>query len=109
MPLNDDQFRQIMVGDNASKYGDREGQYTASQIQDGDEAVSSQTPLKHGGNNQAAIEMHQQVRSSWLVMLLNQIWQQRRVGKLVLIQKWVLTKLAMIKEKQSSMVYEDSK
>ena len=55
MPLNDDQFRQIMVGDNASKYGDRERQYTASQIQDGNEAVSCQAPLKHGGNNQAAI------------------------------------------------------
>ena len=41
-------------------------------------------------------------------MLLIQIWQQRRVSKLVLIQKGVLMKLAMIKEEQSSMVYEDS-
>ena len=42
------------------------------------------------------------------MMLLIQIWQQRRVSKLVLIQKWVLKKLAMIKKKQSSMAYEDS-
>ena len=42
------------------------------------------------------------------MMLLIQIWQQRRVSKLVLIQKGVLIKLAMIKEEQSSMVYEDS-
>ena len=42
------------------------------------------------------------------MMLLIQIWQQRRVSKLVLIQKGVLMKLAMIKEEQSSMVYEDS-
>ena len=26
MSLNDDQFRQIMVGDNAAEYGDREDQ-----------------------------------------------------------------------------------
>ena len=42
------------------------------------------------------------------MMLLIQIWQQRRVSKLVLIQKGVLMKLAMIKEEQSSVVYEDS-
>ena len=41
------------------------------------------------------------------MILLNQIWQQRRVSKLMLIKKWVLTILAIIKEKQSSMVYED--
>ena len=54
MPLNDDQFRQIIVGDNAAEYRDRMGQYMASQTQDGDEAVSCQVPLKHGGNSQAA-------------------------------------------------------
>ena len=54
------------------------------------------------------LEMYQQVRSSWLVMLLIQMWQQKRVSKLVLIQKWILTKLALIKDKQSSMAYEDS-
>ena len=42
------------------------------------------------------------------MMLLIQIWQQRRVSKLVLIQKGVLMKLAMIKEEQSSMVYKNS-
>ena len=30
--LNDDQFRQIMVGDNAAEYGDREDQHKDRQI-----------------------------------------------------------------------------
>ena len=33
------------------------------------------------------------------MMLLIQIWHQLRVRKIVLIQKWFLMKLAMIKEK----------
>ena len=51
--LNDDQFRQTMVGDNAAEYGDRVGQHNDKQIQDSDQAVSCQAPLCHGGNDQA--------------------------------------------------------
>ena len=53
MSLNDDQFGQIMVGDNAAEYGDREDQNQDRQIQDGDQAVSYQAPMNHGGNDQA--------------------------------------------------------
>ena len=74
--------------------------------------VIKQYPVKHHCAMvemiKQSLKMYQQVRSSWLVMLLIQMWQQRRVSKLVLIQKWVLTKLAVIKDKQSSMAYEDS-
>ena len=49
--LNDDQFRQIMVGDNAAEYGDREAQHKDRQIQDGDLAVSGQGALNHSGND----------------------------------------------------------
>ena len=52
MSLNDDQFIQIMVGENAAEYGDREDQHKDRQIQAGDEAVSCQAPLHHGGNDQ---------------------------------------------------------
>ena len=51
--LNDDLFRQIMVGDSAAEYGDREDQHKDRQIQDGDQAVSCQAPLSHGGTDQA--------------------------------------------------------
>ena len=63
--LNDDQFRQIIVGDNAAEYGDREDQHKDRQIQDkedqhkdrqiqdGDQAVSCQATLNHGGNDHA--------------------------------------------------------
>ena len=54
MSVNDDQFRQIMVGDNAAEYGNREDQHKDRQIQDGDQAVSYQAPLNHGGHDQAA-------------------------------------------------------
>ena len=106
MSLNDDQLREIMVEDNAALYEDREDQNNDRQIQDGDQAVSCQAPFYHGRNNQAVtrdVSLSQEQ-----LMLLIQIWQQRRVSKLVLIQKWVLKKLAMIKKKQSSMAYEDS-
>ena len=53
MSLNDDQFRQIMVGDNAAENGDGEDQYKDRHIQDGDQAVSCQAPLYHSGNDQA--------------------------------------------------------
>ena len=49
--LKDDQFRQIMVGDNAAEYGDREAQHKDRQIQDGDLAVSCQGALNHSGND----------------------------------------------------------
>ena len=78
------------------------------EIQDGDQAVSCQAPLNYGGNDQTVTRDVSASQKQLVVMLLNQIWQQRRVSKLVLIQKWVLTILAIIKEKQSSMVYEDS-
>ena len=108
MSLNDDQLRQIMMGDNAVEYGDREDQHKDREIEDGDQAVSCQAPLYHGGNDQAVTRDVSATQEHLLVMLLIQIWQQRKVSKLVLIQKWVLTKLAMMKEKQSSMAYEDS-
>ena len=41
-----------MVGENAAEYGDREDQHKDRQIQAGDEAVSCQAPLHHGGNDQ---------------------------------------------------------
>ena len=53
MSLNDDQFRQIMVGDNAAECRDREDQHQDRQIQDGGQAVSCQAALNHGGNDQA--------------------------------------------------------
>ena len=48
MPLNDDQFRQIMVRGNANEDGDREDQYKDRQIQGGDKPVSCQAALNHG-------------------------------------------------------------
>ena len=42
-----------MVRDNAAEDGDREGQHKGRQIQDGDQAVSRQAALNHGGNDQA--------------------------------------------------------
>ena len=53
MSLTDDQFRQIMVGDNAAEYGDRKDQHKNWQIQDSEQAVPCQTPLYHGGNDRA--------------------------------------------------------
>ena len=53
MSLNDDQFKQIMVGDNAVKYGDRDDQHKDRQIQGGGQAVSCQAQLNHGGIDQA--------------------------------------------------------
>ena len=53
MSLNDNEFRQIMVGDNVAEYGDREDQHKDRQIQNGDQVVSSQATLSHGGNGQA--------------------------------------------------------
>ena len=52
MSLNHDQFRQILVGDNASEYGDRQNQHKDRQIQDGDQAVSCQAALNNGRNDQ---------------------------------------------------------
>ena len=51
--LNDDQFRETMVGDNAAEYGDRKDQHKDRQIQDGDQAVFCQASLYQGGNDQA--------------------------------------------------------
>ena len=87
MSLNDDQFRQIIVGDNAAEYGDREDQHKDRQIQDGDQEVSCQAPLYHSGNDQAVTRDVSATQKHLLVMLLIQIWQQRGVSKLVLIQK----------------------
>ena len=42
-----------MVGDNAVEYGDREDQHKDRHIQHGDQAVSCQAALNHGGNDQA--------------------------------------------------------
>ena len=53
MSPNDDQFRPIMVGDNAAEYGGKEDQHKVRQIQDGDQAVLCQAALNHGGNDQA--------------------------------------------------------
>ena len=53
MSLNDDQFKQIMVGDNVVKYGDGDDQHNDRQIQDGGQAVSCQAPLNRGGIDQA--------------------------------------------------------
>ena len=60
--LNDDQFRQTMAGGNAAEYGDRVDQHNDRQIQDGDQAVSCQAPLYHGGNDQAVTR---DVSASW--------------------------------------------
>ena len=49
--LNDDQFRETMVGDNAAEYGDRKDQHKDRQIQDGDQAVFCQASLYQGGND----------------------------------------------------------
>ena len=53
--------------------------------------VIKQYPVKHHFAMvemiKQSLKMYQQIRSSWLVMLLIQMWQQRRVSKLVLIQK----------------------
>ena len=38
---------------NAADYGDREDQHKDRRIQDGDQAVSCQAALNHGGNDQA--------------------------------------------------------
>ena len=51
MSLNDDQFRQITVRDNASEDGDREDQHKDRQIQDGGQTASCQAALNHGGSD----------------------------------------------------------
>ena len=76
--LNDDQFRQIMVGDNAAEYGDREDQHNDRQIQDGDQAGSCQAPLNHGGNDQAVTK---DVSSSQEQLVSDDLKRQQRKGK----------------------------
>ena len=51
MSLNDDQFRQIMVVDNAAEFGDREDQHKDRQMQDGDQAVTCQAALNYRKND----------------------------------------------------------
>ena len=97
-----------MVRDNTAEYGDREDEHKDRQIQDGYLAVSSQAALNHGGNDQAVTRDLSESQKELVSDVVASNMQQRRVSILVLIQKCVLTKLAMIKEKQSSMAYEDN-
>ena len=86
MSLNDDQFRQILVGDNAAEYGDRKDQHKNRQIQDGEQAVSCQAPLYHGGNDQAVTR---DVPASQEQLISDAVDSNMaaRVSKLLLIQK----------------------
>ena len=51
--LNDYNYKQIIVGENATKYRDREDQHKYRNIQVGDQEASHQVALSHCGNNQA--------------------------------------------------------
>ena len=53
MSPNDDQFREIMIRENATENKDRENQHKERQIQDGDQAVSRHAALNHDMNDQA--------------------------------------------------------
>ena len=97
MPLNDDQFRQIMVRGNANEDGDIEDQYKDRQIQGGDKPVSCQAALNHGGNGQA-VTRDLSASQKQLVNDGVETNMTTKKGK----------QLVMIKRKQSSMAYKDS-
>ena len=106
--LHDDQFREIMVREKAAEDLDREEQHEDRKNKDSDQAVSRKVALANGRNDQAVRRdlsaSQKQVVSDGVETNLT----IKKASKLVLIQRLVLKKLDMMKEKQSSMAYEDS-
>ena len=106
--LNDDQFREIMVREKAAEDLDREEQHEDRKNKDSDQAVSRKVALANGGNDQA---VRRDLSASQKQLVSDGVETNltiKKASKLVLIQRLVLKKLDIMKEKQSSMAYEDS-
>ena len=94
-----------MVRDNTTEYGDREDEHKDRQIQDGYLAVSCQAALNHGGNDQT---LTRGLSESQKELVSDVVESNMATKKSKHISAHSLTKLAMIKEKQSSMACEDN-
>ena len=106
--LNDDQFREIMVREKAAEDLDREEQHEDRKNKDSDQAVSRKVALANGGNDQA---VRRDLSASQKQLFSDGVETNltiKKASKLVLIRRLVLKTLDMMKEKQSSMAYEDS-